>query len=125
MKKQLLRAVIYRGGGGTRLSLGRGVPLGVENLTLSQTARRTKNTPCHNYLTKTFICIPLYWDGRTLYCAVYHHTFIKICCVFCVPRAPSSLVPRSRACHKHCGPARTVAQWARMAAKCAKIQFGE
>ena len=31
--------------------------------------------------------------------AVYHPTFIKICCV---PHAPS-LVPRSRACHKHCG----------------------
>ena len=59
--------------------------------------------------------------GRTLYSAVYHHTFIKICCVrarrrWCqiagrdrgpvinivVPHAPS-LVPRLRACHKHCG----------------------
>ena len=40
-----------------------------------------------------------YWYGRTLYSAVYHHTFIKICCV---PHAPS-LVPRSRTWHKHCG----------------------
>ena len=31
-----------------RLSCGRGVPLGVENMTLSQCARCTKNTPCHN-----------------------------------------------------------------------------
>ena len=41
----------------------------------------------------------LYWYGRTLYSTVYHHPFFKICCV---SRAPS-LVPRSRACHKHCG----------------------
>ena len=35
-----------------------GVPLGVENATLSQSARCTKNTPCHNYtLLKMFICI--------------------------------------------------------------------
>ena len=44
-----LRGLRPGGGGGTRLSSGRGgVPLGFENLTLSQCARRTKNTPCHN-----------------------------------------------------------------------------
>ena len=31
---------------------GGGVPLGVENLTLSQWPRCTKKTPCHKYLTK-------------------------------------------------------------------------
>ena len=38
------------GGGGhsTFKWTGGGVPLGFENLTLSQCARRTKNTPCHN-----------------------------------------------------------------------------
>ena len=39
------------GGGGHSTFMwtgGGGVPLGVENLTLSQTARCTKNTPCHN-----------------------------------------------------------------------------
>ena len=35
----------------------------------------------------------LYWYGRTLYSAVYHHTFIKICCVrarrrWCRDRGP-------------------------------------
>ena len=50
-------------GGGTHLSTGRGGgrrgAAGGENLTLSQTARRTKNTPCHKYtLLKTVICIP-------------------------------------------------------------------
>ena len=36
------------GGGALDSQMGMGVPLGVQNLTLSQTARRTKNTPCHN-----------------------------------------------------------------------------
>ena len=40
-----------------------------------------------------------YWYGRTLYSPVYHHTFIKICCVLHAPL----LVPRSWAWHKHCG----------------------
>ena len=38
-------------GGGGALDFhvdGGGVPLGVENLTLSQCARCTKYTPCHN-----------------------------------------------------------------------------
>ena len=38
---------------------GGGVPLGVENLTLSQCVRCTKNTPCHNY-TLLKICIYAY-----------------------------------------------------------------
>ena len=38
----------FRGGGALASQMGRGVPLGVQNLTLSQTARHTKNTPCHN-----------------------------------------------------------------------------
>ena len=40
-----------RGGGGSldfHLDGGGGVPLGVENRTLSQTTRRAKNTPCPN-----------------------------------------------------------------------------
>ena len=41
------------GGGGGHSTFqvdggGGGVPLGFENLTLSQCARRTQNTPCHN-----------------------------------------------------------------------------
>ena len=64
------------GGGGTHLSAGRG-----ENQTLSQTARRTKNTPFHNIPYYNVHMHTLYWYGRTLYSAVYHHTFIKICCV--------------------------------------------
>ena len=86
-----------RGGGGaldSHLDGGGG-----ENLTLSQTARRTKIHPVTIYLTKNFHMHTLYWYGRTVYSAVYHHTFIQICCV---PYAPS-LVLRSRACHKHCG----------------------
>ena len=101
------------GGGGTRLSFGRGgaaggsktwpclKPLGAQEI-----------HPVPIYLTKTFICIvTLYWYGRTLYSAEYHHTFINICCVprallpdrgpvinTVVPHAPS-LVPRSRACY--------------------------
>ena len=55
--------------------------------------------PVTIYLTKNFHMHTLYRYGRTLYSAVYHHTFIQICCV---PHA-RSLVPRSRACHKHCG----------------------
>ena len=50
-----IRLQIYsepREGGGGALDFqvdgGGGVPLGFENLTLSQCARRTKNTPCHN-----------------------------------------------------------------------------
>ena len=59
VKKQM---ILTPGGGGGALDfhLGRGgVPLGVENLTLSQTTRRAKNTPCPNYtlLLKTFIKI--------------------------------------------------------------------
>ena len=79
---------------------------GGENLTLSQTARRTKNTPCHNipYLKRSYAYpvrgrererggggvggvgsfaierwfkVRWYWYVRTLYSAVYHHTFIK------------------------------------------------
>ena len=67
--KQILWIYPGGGGGGTRLSCergGGGVPLGVENLTLSQCARCTKNTLCRNalgaqkihtvtiYLTKKF-----------------------------------------------------------------------
>ena len=69
------------GGGGYSPLKWTGVPLGGENLTLSQTARRTKNTPCHNIPnTKSFYLHTLYWYRRTIYSAVYHHTFIKICC---------------------------------------------
>ena len=43
---------VPQGGGGGHSTFtvdgGGGVPLGVENLTLSQCARCTKNTPCHN-----------------------------------------------------------------------------
>ena len=96
-----------RGGGGTYLSTGRGVPLGVKTWPCLKPLGAHKNTPCHNIflyntlITKNFHMHTLYWYGQTLYSAVYHHiyTFIKTCCI---PHAPS-LVPRSRACHKHCG----------------------
>ena len=57
-----------RGGRGCRWQGGGG-----ENLTQSQTARRTKNTPCHNipYILKTFIH-PILVRTYTLYSAVYH-----------------------------------------------------
>ena len=54
--------------------------------------------PVTIYLTKNFHISTLYWYGRTLYSAVYHHTFIKICCV---PHARSLVI--NIACHKHCG----------------------
>ena len=40
-------------------------------------------------------------NGLSILLCIHHHkkAFIKICCV---PHTPS-LVPRSRACHKHCG----------------------
>ena len=48
---------MYGGGeGALDFQMGRGVPLGVQNLTLSQTARHTNTTPCHNIplVTKNF-----------------------------------------------------------------------
>ena len=57
----LLCKCVSGGGGGvdTHLSTGKGVPLEVQNLTLSQTARRTKKyTLSHYTLVKTLICIP-------------------------------------------------------------------
>ena len=49
MNKDISILVGLSGGGGALASqLGMGVLLRVENLTLCQTARRTKNTPCHN-----------------------------------------------------------------------------
>ena len=111
LKSKPILIVGFPGGGGgghSSLNWVGGCRWGGKNLTLSQTAQRTKIHPVTIYLTKTFICIPcckrwfkVRWDwyGRTLYSAVYHHTFINICCV---PHAPSP-VPRSRACHKHCG----------------------
>ena len=69
------------GGGGTRLSFGRGGgAAGGRNLTLSQTARRTKNTPCHNIPYENFHMHTLYWCGRTRYSAMYHHTYMKFYC---------------------------------------------
>ena len=38
----------FPGGGALDFQVDGGVPLGFENLTLSQCARRTKNTPWHN-----------------------------------------------------------------------------
>ena len=90
------------GGGGTRLSFGRGCRWGVKTLTLSETARRTKNTPyrlSQYTILKTFICIlyPVLVRTDSLFCCV--SSYIQS---VCVPHAPS-LVPRSWACHKHCG----------------------
>ena len=96
----------YTGGGGGHFQIGRwrgrdAVGAGGENLTLSQTARRTKKyTLSENTLLKTFIIFTHIYpacergrefrdqaliqgslvpctDRRTLYSAVYHHTFIK------------------------------------------------
>ena len=99
-------ATLPRGGGGeggTRLSFGRPVPLGggggVKTSPCLKPLGAQKIHPVTIYLTKNFHMHTLYWYGRTLYSAVYHQTFIKICYV---PHA-RSLVPRSRACHKHCG----------------------
>ena len=52
VKPQVERYPVLGGGGEGALDFhldgGGGCRWGVENLTLSQTARRTKNTPCHN-----------------------------------------------------------------------------
>ena len=60
-----------RGGGSTQLSFGRGVLLGGENRTLSQTARRTKTTPCHNIpYKKLSYAYPVLVRTDSLFCCV-------------------------------------------------------
>ena len=68
------------GGGHSTFIVDGEVPLGVENLTLSQCARCTQIHPVTIYLTENF----------------HMHTLSQYC-------TDASLVPRSRACHKHCG----------------------
>ena len=99
-------AVPGRGGGGALdFHLDGRVPLGGWKPDPVSNRSAHKKYTLSQYTLLNFYMHTLYWYGQTLYSAVYHHTFIKISCV---PRAPS-LVPRSQACHKHCGPARTVA----------------
>ena len=96
------------GGGGTRLRMGRGVPLGCQNLTLSQTARRTKNTPCHN--------IPYYKLSNAYPVAILHTPDIPCAKSARAGRTTSMHATLQRCvhakiwtCHKHCGrPTRTV-----------------
>ena len=83
-------------------------PLGAQKIH-SVTIFLTKNFHMHtlwkgerggeSFAIERWFKVRWYWYGWTLYSAVYHHTFIKICCV---PHA-LLLVPRSPACHKHCG----------------------
>ena len=75
----------YTPGGGGELYFhvnGGGVPLWVENLTLSQCARCTKKYTLHVTIIDTLLKMFIM------------HTLSQYCTVACA---------RSRACHKHCG----------------------
>ena len=88
--------LIWTGGGGAK------------NLNLSQnrSAHKKYNLSQNTLLKLSYACIAVLVRTDFLFCCVSSYIHLKKIC--CVPRAPS-LVPRSRACHKHCGPARTVA----------------
>ena len=124
------------GGGGTRLSFGRGGAAGgrkpdpVTNhsarkkYTLSQYTllKLSLCIPCIStdglsilqkihpvpiYLTKTFICIPcISTDGLSIFCCVSSYIHKNL---LGPARAVAGARSRgSRACHKHCGPARVI-----------------
>ena len=99
------------GGGGCRW--------GVENLTLSQTARRTRKYTLSQYtLLKLSYAYPVLVRTDSLFCCVSSYIHKNLLrppravaslvpdrgpvITIVVPHAPS-LMPRSRACHKYCG----------------------
>ena len=103
-RNQIFTQNVTWGGGGARLSCGRGVPLGAAGWPCLKPLSAQKIHPVTIYLTRTFICIPCTsTDGLSILLCIIIHSEKSV-----ASRAPS-LVPRSRACHKHCGPARTAA----------------
>ena len=101
-----------RGGGhSTLIWTGGGCRWGVKTWPcLKPLAHKKYTLSQYTFHNIPFICIPCTGTEGLSHSAVYHHTFIKICCV---PHAPSptrrwcrdrgpviNIVPRSRACHK-------------------------
>ena len=104
--------LIWTGGGG-------GAAGGLKPDPVSNPLGAQKIHPVTIYLTKTFICIPCTTDGLAILLCIttiiIHTTWTSIARArrrwhrdrvpvinIVVPHA-QSLVPRSRACHNHCG----------------------
>ena len=86
------------GGNSTFIWTGGGVPLGVENLTLLQT------TLSQYTLQKLSYAYPVLVRTDSLFCCVSSYIHKNL-----LRPARAVAGARSRACHKLCGPARTVA----------------
>ena len=105
------------GGGGTRLSFGRGggAAGGRKPDPVTNHSARKTYTLSQYTLLKLSYAYPVLVRTDSLFCCVssYIHTNLLR-----PARAVAGARSRgSRACHKHCGPARTVAQWARESGK--------
>ena len=99
---------VCRGGGGALTSqLGRECRWGIQNLTLSQTARRTQKYTLSQYtLLKTFISIPC--------CNITHIGNTLSCCCFTVKRNENSKSVASCTHRRWCrdrGPVISIVGW--------------
>ena len=98
------------GGGALDFQVDGGGATGFENLTLSQCARRTKNTPCHNIPYKK-----LAYSYPVLICTPQIDPVIMGCAELTSKKKRSSppWSPESIPCHKHCGPGNNQSGWFR------------